>query len=378
MDALRTLSAVLIVALGFPGAAWSASPGTTSADFLELGAGPRATAMGNAQVAVADDVYSTYWNPAGLAQLQTTQVGFVQTEYLQDISEQYAAFAHPTASLGTWAGSFTYLNVGTFQGYDAVGQPTGAVGANDAAFALSYGLPLYRDPRYGTQLSAGLTGKWIQERLDTVSARAYAADGGLLFEPGKRWGDFLEGWKIGLDVRNMGTSMKFDQESFALPESVTAGVSYTGTWRDEAFTVALDGQQPNDGPRALNAGVELLTLKTFVLRAGYSSRGDLGNGLRAGAGLRFRTIQIDYSFEGAGTLGNVNRIGVTLFFGQKAVNTLVLAEDWYERGMKDFRHERYSEALVEFNRALAIDPAHPQALEMMKQTYEKLKQTNPE
>jgi hypothetical protein len=222
---MRSIKYSLIGLMCLPGLCWSDS-GTTSADFLKLGIGPRAVAMGDAQVGLADDVYSTYWNPAGLAQLETPQVGLVQTQYLQDTNEQYAAYAHPTRSLGTFAGSFTYLSVGKFQGYDAAGEPTSEVGANDAAFGLSYAYPLYKDHRYGTLLSGGITGKWIQERLDTVSAKAYAADVGLLFQPGKKWGPFLNGWRAGLALRNVGTPMKFDEESFPLPRSLTGGLSY--------------------------------------------------------------------------------------------------------------------------------------------------------
>ena len=47
--------------------------GTTAAPMLKVGIG-RATGMGDAFVAVADDASSAYWNPAGLAQLTTRQI----------------------------------------------------------------------------------------------------------------------------------------------------------------------------------------------------------------------------------------------------------------------------------------------------------------
>lgn len=376
MKGLRII--VLASILTLPGAGWSADAGTTGAQFLKLGIGPRATAMGDAQVGLADDVYANFWNPAGLAQLQTPQAGFVQTEYIQDITEQYAAYAHPTTSLGTFGGSFTYLNVTPFQGYDAAAQPIGNVGANDAALGLSYAYPMYKDRRYGTMLAAGVNAKWIEERLDTVSARSYAADGGLLFVPGTKWGEGLQGWRAGLALRNIGTPLKFDTESFDLPRSLTAGLSYTGQWRGESFTLALDGQQPNDGPRVFGAGLEVVTLKALVIRGGYTSAGDLGDGLRAGAGLRFKTFQIDYAYAGAGSLGSTNRLGLTIFFGQKKTDPLSLAESRYEKGRREFNEHRYSEALEDFNKALQIDPSHPQVKEMMDKAYEKLDKTLPE
>jgi hypothetical protein len=42
--------------------------------------------------------------------------------------------------------------------------------------------------------------------------------------------------------------------------------------------------------------------------------------------------------------------------------------------MHEFKKGRYTDSLVDFNKTLEVDPTHPQALEMMKQTYEKLKQ----
>ncbi|MCK4352442.1 hypothetical protein KAW65_03430 [candidate division WOR-3 bacterium] len=41
------------------------SPGITSHQFLELGFGARAIAMGGAYTAVSDDAYAIFWNPAG-------------------------------------------------------------------------------------------------------------------------------------------------------------------------------------------------------------------------------------------------------------------------------------------------------------------------
>jgi hypothetical protein len=374
---MKRLSTIAVILLG-GGTAFASDPGTTAANFLKLGIGPRAVGMGEAQVGLADDVYATYWNPAGLAQLANPEAGFVQTQYFQDIQSEYAAYAHPTAKLGTFAGSITYLNVGKFDSFDATGQPTGQVGANDAALAFSYARSILKNRRMDSQLSVGATGKYIQERLDTVTARAYALDTGLIYSPGKEFGDILEGVKAGLTVRNLGSSMKFDQESFNLPRSVAAGASWTGNWLGESLTVAVDGQKPTDGKATIGAGLELWTLQLLVLRGGYTSQGNLGDGLRLGAGLRLKTLQFDYAFASAGDLGQVHRIGVTFRFGTTPPDPLVMAQDWYQQGMKEYHRAHYSEALVDFNKALEVDPSHPEALQMMKATYEKLKAITPQ
>jgi hypothetical protein len=375
---MRTTFIGFTLALAASGPLFASDPGTTSADFLKLGVGPRAIAMGDAQVGLANDVYATYYNPAGLATLKTQEAAFTHTDYVQNISQEYLAYAYPHPRWGTIAASVTYLGYGTVQGYDAYAQPTGSVGANDMDLGLSYSRDFYHDERYGTQLSAGVTGKWIQERLDTVKATTYAGDLGLLFAPGIKWGEYLNGWKAGVALRNVGAPMTFDQESFPLPRTLSTGFSYTGNWRDESITLAVDGRQPNDGSRNLGVGLEIWTLQAFVLRAGYTTEGDLGSGLRIGAGVRFRTIQVDYAFASEGPLGNTQRFGLTLRFAAPKPDPVFLAQHSFERGMRDYKKGRYNESMAEFTKAMELDPKHPQAVEMMKQTYEKLREKSQE
>ena len=48
--------------------------GTTAANFLEIGIGSRPNAMGEAYVAIASDLTSIYWNPAGLANVNLSLI----------------------------------------------------------------------------------------------------------------------------------------------------------------------------------------------------------------------------------------------------------------------------------------------------------------
>ncbi len=347
--------------------------GTSSADFLNLGIGPRAIAMGNAQVGVADDVYAAYWNPAGLVQIDHQQVGFAHAQYVENITEQYAAYALHRPAWGTLAGSISYLNVGKFQGYDAAAQPTTDIGAQDMALGLSYGFSLYHNSRMGAQLAGGVTGKYIRETLDAVSASAYAADTGILFIPGRLWGEYLTGWKSGVVVRNLGSSLRFDQDAFSLPRSITGGLSYTGPVLGQTLTLAMDGQQPAAGSRQYSAGVEVWTMGMLALRTGFISQKNALDGWRMGMGIRFKTLQVDYAFAQAGVFGATHRVGLTLQIGRSSEDPVYMAETSFQSGLKEFRRGRFAEALVHFNKALETDPTHPHALQMMKESYEKIK-----
>ncbi len=51
-------------------------------EFLNLGAGARATGMGGTQSAIVSDVTAGYWNPAGLSELETDfELGIMHAEY---------------------------------------------------------------------------------------------------------------------------------------------------------------------------------------------------------------------------------------------------------------------------------------------------------
>jgi hypothetical protein len=368
----------ILIALSFLAPCAEGSGGENAAEFLRIGVGPRAIAMGEAQTAVADDVYATYWNPAGLANLPVQEAGFMQNQYVEGISEQYAAYAFPTNRLGTFAGSVTYLHMGEFDGYDAVGQRAGSVGASDTAAAFSYARPLWRDRRAGMGLALGTTLRYLREQLDTVSASASAGDIGLLFNPGHIANDRLRGWAAGLTLRNIGSSMRFDQESFRLPQILSAGLSYNGTWKSERFVMAVDGRKPREGAGSYGAGLEIRTLTYLLARAGYSSDSDWGNGLRFGGGLVFRTLQLDYAYAGAGAFGAIHRIGVTLRIGKGQEDPLYSAERWYRKGLKEFNAHQFPEAMVSFNKALEIDPSHPNALKIMQQTNDELRTMVPD
>jgi len=59
--------------------------GTTAAAFLKIGVGGRALGMGQAHATQAEDVTAVFWNPAGLARLEHTQMLFSHFDYLVDM-----------------------------------------------------------------------------------------------------------------------------------------------------------------------------------------------------------------------------------------------------------------------------------------------------
>src|SRR6267142_699414 len=92
------------------------------ASFEELPTGARAAGLGNAFTAIADDVYSTYYNPAGLAQLHRSEFTAYYAKLYSGLTDgssigrDFVAYGHPTAKHGTFG--FSYLSLSLAGLYD--------------------------------------------------------------------------------------------------------------------------------------------------------------------------------------------------------------------------------------------------------------------
>lgn len=93
------------------------SSSSALASFEELPTGGRQAGLGNAFVALADDVYAAYYNPAGLVQIKRSEfTAFYSRLYagLTDnstIGRSYIAYAHPLRKYGTVGFSFLNLDL---------------------------------------------------------------------------------------------------------------------------------------------------------------------------------------------------------------------------------------------------------------------------
>ena len=80
--------------------------------FLLIAPGARAGGMGEAQVAVADDAYASYWNPAGLGFLDGTELAMMHVNWLpglaDDLYYEFLAFRRHYPTLGTIGGHIIF------------------------------------------------------------------------------------------------------------------------------------------------------------------------------------------------------------------------------------------------------------------------------
>ena len=287
------------------GAAFSENDtGTSGAQFLELGAGARASGMGGAYSAVADDPSAVYWNPAGLNRINRKSISVTHTMMFEDIYYDWVSCVKPLDSGGVLGIGVQYLSYGKIMETDATGLDIRNFNPNDLAVTGSYGFSI-------NKIMLGISAKYISSKIKDA-ATAYAADAGAMYD--------LSGGKatLGLVVQNAGGKMKFKNTGDKLPFNIKFGGSYKikSNW-----ILSADANDPVDDSINFCAGTEYLFkisgAVVLAARAGYdTSTKDTGglNGVTGGLGAEYGDYELDYAFSPFGGLGDVHRISFGVKF----------------------------------------------------------------
>jgi len=303
-----------------------ADPGASAATFLELGFGARPLGLGEAFVAISDDVSALYYNPAGLALPASPGLsGGDGRKYellmshalqIQDVALSQVGFV--TRPFGV---SLTSLRVnGIERRSSETAEPEGKAGASDMALAVS-------GARQVAGFGFGATARFIRSELGGASANAFAMDFGVL----RRLERFPV--SVGAGVANLGTKVRFLDEAFPLPLIVRLGAA-AGMTRSFPHALSLQADLPRDSGLILRLGAEYRGFGPFSLRAGFrtSTRaqrdavlgkalGSTASGLSefygffTGVGVRTRFGNLDYALIPFGELGQAHRVSFSFAFG---------------------------------------------------------------
>jgi hypothetical protein len=293
---------------------YAGGPGSTGAVELKIPVGPRAIAMGQAFVAVADDANAVYWNPAGLNQMGGIHATLQYDVFIETVRYNFGAIG---AKLGKDAAvglGVKLLSTGTENIVDASGnQPGGTFGLNymDIDLAGAYRLSYYFD--------IGVALKYISKSLAGTSASTFAGDVGFMYHTP------LPHLTAGLNVQNIGLGLKFAQVSDPLPFNVKVGVAYK-MFNDD-FTIAYDMNFPRDNAVSASFGGEYWYKNTLVGRFGYQFQGAIDQnqygiggkaGLYLGAGVKIPAFKnyvgVDYAWTDTGFFGANHHFALDFYF----------------------------------------------------------------
>ncbi len=282
---VSSIIVLLMVLVLSPTKADAADVGKTAASFLNIGPGARPSGFGNAYSAVASGADATYWNPAGMANLEYSEVVFSHFSWYQDLTLEYGAIAFPVSERLVAGVSFIYMNYGFLEGFDASGQSTGELSAYDMAAGFSIGW------KAGERVSLGFTAKYIRQQLHTFDATSFAGDIGLKYD--------FEKVSIAAGVQNFGTEIKFDQVAEKLPTAMKFGLAARPFGDDLIASIELNKQF--DGGATLSQGMEYSFQGRYYLRSGYNRM--LGNSgrsfisdLSVGGGVKVDFGSFDYAY----------------------------------------------------------------------------------
>jgi len=344
--------------------------GEVSAEWSRMIQSPRLAAMGEGGTALPGDVLASLEaNPALFSQLNYKEAAFAYNSWIEGVSLQEVAYAHPIGRYGVLSGFGTMLRMSPFAGYDNDGHQVGDVSASDSMYGVAYATRLkgpWGDRNKG--LFAGAAIKYGSQTIDNISAKA------LLYDVGVLWmGNFGPGTLgAGLSARSLGKGFKFDAETDPAPTTYRAGLSYRTLLWGDPLAVTGDMIKDSDMNSRYSAGVELILWRALAARWGYMSGQDLGNGLRFGVGVDFKAFRLDYALASLGQFNLVNRMSVAVKFGKPVEITPHLTPDeekalWhYERGKILAGQQRYYDAVLELNESLKLDPNCSPALQLME------------
>jgi hypothetical protein len=288
-----------------PGAVQAGEPGSAGVPFLRLGLGARASAMGEAYCAVAEDASSVFFNPGAMPAVLGTHLSLVHNEYFQSLRFEQAAVTHET-KWGTFGFMFTGLYMDDMERRDdAPSQvPLGTFGSYDVAVAVAYGR--YIVPN----VAVGISIKPVYERIDELSAS------GLAFDAGVYHVSRIPGVKLAATVANLGTPMKYEVQEFALPRYARLGASYEREVPsiDGRVLFTFDAMFPNDDGVREHFGGEYSYRRMVSLRAGYKAGYD-SQGATFGFGVVYHEMGLDYAFlPVSNDLGDSHRFGLNFSF----------------------------------------------------------------
>lgn len=292
--------AVLVIVLMIPALA-AAEDGSAGLAFLKLGVGARAIALGDAYTAVGGDVSTIYWNPAGMVDVEGTDVGLMHAEWFQDIRYE---FAGGVRSFGDQAFGVSLVGLYMDDLEERTGptsEPIGHFGVFDFALTGAYAR------RLTDELDAGVSVKYLHEKIDDELARGVAVDLGVIYDCPR-----VSGLALGLAVQNLGPQMSFIEENFDLPVQYKAGAAYVTdveTFKGDLL-VTGDVIVPDAGDMKTHFGLEYEYDDMVALRVGYRGGWDNQN-ISFGLGAKVKGMRIDYAYVPFySDLGDTHRVSL--------------------------------------------------------------------
>ena len=267
--------------------------GKSGFGFLKISPSARAAGMGDAFTAIADDVTTIFYNPAGLTNLNGSVFNFNHTDWIVNSSIISGAIATPLGRNGALGLSIVKFDTEDFE-ETTVADPEGTgrmINAGDLALAIAYAIQLTDN------LSFGFKGQYLEENIDADKATAVTADFSTYYKTGFR--DLT----LAMIMKNFGPEAKFLSDKFKLPLyfNINTAMSLIGSKGSPfQWLVSVESAFATDYRDRYHLGTEMWIANMIAIRGGYKFYYDtedwtLGAGLKLGLGSREVIVDVSYS-----------------------------------------------------------------------------------
>ncbi len=312
--------------------------GTSASPFLGIPVGMKATAMGAAFTAIADDPSALYWNPGAISRTVKTALYVSQSSYLVGSKHSWVGIQVAVSPQDAIGISVNHLDYGDREKVTTVALPEGTGEfweASDLCIGLSYARNVT------DRFSIGGTVKYIEQNIWHEKAWTAAADLGLLFIT--QFNDL----RIGATIRNFGGEMQLQgrdlrrqididpqsmgnnetlvaymkTDSWPIPLSFCVGAAMPVIhWDNIEMVLSTDAVRPTNNNEIFNAGAEMCLYQLLQIRAGYQGlfASNTEKGFSCGLGLKIPisgySIVFDYSFQEFGKFNPVQGFSLNIAF----------------------------------------------------------------
>ena len=293
--------------------------GISAMTFLKIDAGPRAAAMGGAQIAIEGDGFATQWNPAASTDLKGLSLSASNAFYGAGVNHSFFSLVAPNERYGTFSFSALTLNAGQMERRTEFA-PNGTgeyFTASTNALGITYAQSLT------SRFSYGVTLKYVNELLDQFTSHTFMADLGFLYRT------HYKDLKFAVVLQNFGFDSKLNGdfpatpvagstrrlESFPAPSVFSMGISMIPIKKEKGYLLtSVQLNHPGDNAANLRLGLEYGFQDLLFFRAGYKINVADQHLPTFGLGIKTRIIRhpliIDYAVDPLQNIGWIHRIGV--------------------------------------------------------------------
>jgi hypothetical protein len=308
-------------------------------EFLRIGVGARALGMGSAFAGLADDGTAAFWNPAGLATLDTHEISAMHAEQFGSIVQyDFLSYAMPMGAPGKpkQGLAVSLIRLGVDEIPDTRGLEIIDVNGNgrfdypedrlvvdesrfvfdsdnDVALLFSYAREVSRGFSLGGNVK--LVRQWLG---DSLRSSGFGLDVGALYVGSN-------GWSAGAKLSDATTTRilwNTGTNEYIAP-SLRIGAAKTKAFsnRKHVITAAFDvdmgfsdeqlSSQANLGSVTFvfHPGLEYWLERKLALRTGFE-----GKNFAAGTGFRFKKFGLDYAYLDHQDLDSSHRISASFAF----------------------------------------------------------------